>query len=107
MAIGRVEKGSSAPLGATVSPAGVNFSVFSKSAERIELLLLDDQGERLGRVVELEPRRYRTYHYWHALLPDVGPGQVYAYRARGPFVPERGLRFDRIRARELAAANVR
>ena len=34
--------GSSAPLGATVRPDGVNFSVFSKHATAIELLLFDD-----------------------------------------------------------------
>ena len=34
--------GSSAPLGAAVRPDGVNFSVFSKHATAIELLLFDD-----------------------------------------------------------------
>ena len=27
-------------------------------------------------------------------VPDLKPGQVYGYRAHGPFAPERGLRFD-------------
>ena len=40
------------------------------------------------------PNRHRTYHYWHAFVPGLEPGQVYAYRAHGPFAPERGLRFD-------------
>ena len=87
--------GTSAPLGATATPDGVNFSVFSKSATMIELLLFDHADTRApSRVVRLEPRRNRTYHYWHVFLPDIGPGQVYAYRAHGPFAPERGLRFD-------------
>ena len=29
-----------------------------------------------------------------SLFPDLKPGQVYAYRAHGPFAPERGFRFD-------------
>ena len=29
-----------------------------------------------------------------SFVPDLAPGQVYAYRAHGPFAPERGLRFD-------------
>src|SRR5262249_57829929 len=33
--------GVSAPLGATIAPGGVNFSVFSKNATRLELLLFD------------------------------------------------------------------
>jgi len=87
--------GTSAPLGATVTPQGVNFSVFSKAATAVELLLFDDvEAPTPSRVLALDPLRHRTYHYWHALVPDLRPGQVYAYRAHGPFAPERGLRFD-------------
>jgi glycogen operon protein len=87
--------GTSAPLGATVTPDGVNFSVFSKGAISVELLLFDGvQAAAPSRVIKLEPRPHRTYHYWHVLVPDLQPGQVYAYRAHGPFAPERGLRFD-------------
>ena len=39
-----VKQGASAPLGASVYPGGVNFSVFSKSATLIELLLFDDEN---------------------------------------------------------------
>jgi isoamylase len=37
-----VTSGASAPLGATVRPGGVNFSVFSKGAALMELILFDD-----------------------------------------------------------------
>ncbi len=95
MAASIVEAGTSAPLGATVQPGGVNFSVFAKSASVVELLLFDDgQAAQPARVIPLDSRRHRSYHYWHAFVPDLKPGQVYAYRARGPFAPERGLRFD-------------
>jgi len=91
-----VTAGASAPLGATVTAAGVNFSVFSKDATLIELLLFDDErAARPSRIIPLDPGRHRTYHYWHVLVPDLGPGQVYAYRASGPAAPDRGLRFDR------------
>ncbi|MBX7432643.1 glycogen debranching protein GlgX [Mycobacterium sp. Y57] len=87
--------GESAPLGATVRAGGVNFSVFSKDATQIDLLLFPgEQSTEPDRVITLDPNRNRTYHYWHTFIPDVGPGQVYAYRAHGPFAPERGLRFD-------------
>jgi isoamylase len=92
----RVTAGSSAPLGATVSPGGVNFSVFAKNAESIELLLFDDvQAPGPAQVIPLDPRSHRAYHYWHVFVPALDAGQVYAYRALGPFAPERGLRFDR------------
>ncbi len=107
--------GQSFPLGATVlphprevlvrdkyftlrrepCPGGVNFSVFSRRATRIELLLFDSAADaQPTRVFNLDPHEHRTYHYWHVFVPGIGPGQLYAYRAFGPFDPEQGLRFD-------------
>ncbi len=87
--------GTSAPLGATVQAGGVNFSIYSKNAERIELLLFDREDDAApARVVVLDRRKHSTYYYWHVFVPDLTPGQLYAFRAIGPFQPERGLRFD-------------
>jgi isoamylase len=95
MSAGRVKSGASAPLGATVRDAGVNFSVFSKDAALVELLLFDDANAvKPATVIPLKADKHRTYHYWHVFVPDLQPGQVYAYRAHGPFAPERGCRFD-------------
>jgi len=87
--------GTSAPLGASVRPDGVNFSVFSKDATLLELLLFDaaDAAEP-SRTIPLDPKAHRSYHYWHAFVPGLRPGQLYAYRTYGPFAPERGLLFD-------------
>ena len=91
----RVEAGRSAPLGATPSPGGVNFGVFSRHATAIELLLFDEVDDfQAARVVRLDSPRHRTDHYWHVFVPDLAPGQLYAYRAEGPFEPENGMRFD-------------
>jgi len=90
-----VKPGLTAPLGASVRDGGVNFSVFSRNATLVELLLFDDDSAaKPATVIPLDPHRNRTYHYWHGFVPDLKPGQVYAYRAHGPFAPERGLRFD-------------
>jgi isoamylase len=87
--------GRSFPLGATVLTEGVNFSVFSRQASRVDLLLFDDPGAaHPARVIELDARTHRTYHYWHVFVPGIGPGQVYAFRASGPLDPTHGLRFD-------------
>ena len=87
--------GRSAPLGATVRPGGVNFSVLSRDAERVELLFFDrDDAAGPARVIALDPVANRTYHYWHVFVPGVQAGQLYAYRAHGPFDPVNGLRFD-------------
>jgi isoamylase len=69
--------------------------VFSRHATRIELLLFDcANAAQPTRVIDLDPHTNRTYHYWHAFVPGIGAGQVYAYRAFGPFEPTQGLRFD-------------
>ena len=90
-----VRNGASAPLGVTVYSDGVNFSVFSKNATAMELLLFDDEdAAQPAQFIALDPHRHRTYHYWHIFVAELKPGQIYAYRAYGPCAPERGLSFD-------------
>jgi isoamylase len=79
--------GQSSPLGATVVDGSVNFSVFSRSATSVEVLLFDREDEaRPARVLRLDPAANRTYHYWHVCLPGIRPGQLYGYRVDGPAV---------------------
>ncbi len=88
--------GSSYPLGATLINGGANFSVFSRSASNIELLFFDRADDaRPSRAIPIDALTSRTYHYWHVFVPGVEAGQIYGFRACGPFEPARGLRFDR------------
>ncbi len=92
---GPVQAGRSAPLGATVASGGVNFSVFSRSATGMELLLFDGADDaRPARVVRMDPVTNHTYHYWHAFVPGIQQGQIYGYRVEGPFDPAAGMWFD-------------
>jgi glycogen operon protein len=87
--------GLSHPLGATVIPGGVNFSVFSREASGLELLFFNREDDtHPSRVISIDPLSNRTYHYWHVFVPGVQAGQIYGFRAYGPFDPSRGLRFD-------------
>ncbi len=87
--------GQSAPLGASIRSGGANFSVYSKHATSMELLLFDNVDDGLpARIVRLDPVKNRSYHYWHVLVPGVKAGQIYGYRAAGPSDPARGMRFD-------------
>ena len=87
--------GRSSPLGATVCQGGTNFSVHSRGASGVELLLFDREDDaRPSCVIRVDPTANRTYHYWHVFVPGVQPGQIYGYRVHGPFDPTRGLRFD-------------
>jgi glycogen operon protein len=87
--------GRSSPLGATVFPGGVNFSVYSRNASGVEVLLFNREDDmQPERMITIDPATNRTYHYWHVFVPDVRPGQLYGYRVDGPFDPASGMRFD-------------
>ncbi len=89
----RMWPGSPQPLGAIWDGEGVNFALFSENAEAVELCLFDapDAASETQRIALVE----RTGRVWHGYLPDVRPGQLYAYRVDGPYAPERGQRFNR------------
>jgi glycogen operon protein len=90
-----ITPGRSAPLGATVTHGGVNFSLFSRSATGVELLLFDREDDaKPSRVIALDPVANRTYYYWHVFVPGVQAGQIYGYRVSGPSDLGLGLRFD-------------
>jgi len=67
------------PLGAVFDGSGTNFSLFSEIAERVELCLFDQDG----RETRLDLPEVTGY-CWHGYLPEVEPGQQYAYRVHGP-----------------------
>ena len=75
------------PLGAHYDGAGVNFSIYSQVADKVELCLFDDQ-DRETRIAMTEQNSY----VWHNYLPGIQPGQRYGYRVYGPYDPNRGLR---------------
>jgi isoamylase len=87
--------GRSAPLGANVVGGGVNFSVYSRSASGVDLLLFDqDDDGQPSRIIPIDPLENRTYYYWHVFVPGLRPGQLYGYRVHGPYDPASGLWFD-------------
>ena len=53
------------PLGATYDGAGTNFSLFSEVAEKVELCLIDQDGNETR--IELDEV---DGYVWHAYLPD-------------------------------------
>ncbi len=94
-AVAMERTGRSFPLGATLVESGANFSVFSRTAECIELLLFDRADDsRPSRVIRMDPCVNRTYHYWHVFVPGLEAGQIYGFHASGPSDPVQGLRFD-------------
>ena len=87
--------GQSHPLGATVTGDGVNFCVYSQHCTSLELLLFDDVNDpRPARVLAFDPAMHKTFYYWHMFVRGIKAGQLYGFRAYGPFAPEKGLRYD-------------
>jgi glycogen operon protein len=83
------------PGGATVGPSGVNFSLFSRYASAVRLLLYD--GARAAepfQVIELDPDVNRTFFFWHVFAVGAKPGLFYTWRVDGPHRPEEGLIYD-------------
>jgi len=85
----KLSPGTHYPLGAEVREGGVNFSLYSASAEEVYLLLFDRPDSDPTDVIRVEDR---DRFAWHVFVHGVGPGQLYGYRVRGPFDPARGLR---------------
>ena len=84
------------PLGATVQPGGVNFSVFSQYASGIDLLVFDrHDAPEPAQVITLSPETNRTFHFWHVFVEGAAAGLHYAYRVDGPWAPDQGHRFNR------------
>ncbi len=68
-------------LGPTLVDRGVNFSVFSSRAERVELLLFADPES------DLPTRQFpmtRVGDVWNVFVEGVGLGQAYGFIAWGP-----------------------
>ncbi|MCB0322099.1 MAG: glycogen debranching protein GlgX [Bdellovibrionales bacterium] len=88
----RIWPGKPYPLGATWDGAGVNFALYSETAERVELCLFDAvDAEHESERITL---REQTDQVWHVYLPDILPGQLYGYRVHGPWEPRAGHRFN-------------
>src|SRR6516164_8407594 len=91
----KVEEGSPHPLGATIQPNGVNFSLYSSSASGVELLLFDKHDSPAPlQVIRLIPTKNKTFHFWHVFVKDLKAGAHYGFRVSGPSDPEAGLRHN-------------
>ncbi|MCS7172556.1 MAG: glycogen debranching protein GlgX [Armatimonadetes bacterium] len=88
----KVLPGRPTPLGAHWDGQGVNFAISSVHAEAIELLLFDRPED--PEPAHVVPLPGRTGSIWHGYLPGIRPGQLYGYRAHGPYDPSRGHRYN-------------
>ncbi len=84
-----------APYGPMLQEQAVQFSVFSRSATAMRLLLYNRVSDREpAEIIEFDRDTDRWGDVWSMKVPGVGPGQLYHLQASGPWDPEHGHRFD-------------
>jgi isoamylase len=77
--------GSYLPTGATVSDAGVNFSIFSRHATGAELLLYEAAGSpEPFQIINLNLKTNRSFFFWHVFVEALPAGTHYTWRMFGP-----------------------
>ena len=84
-----ITAGDPQPPGASYDGKGVNFTLFSQHAGRVELCLFDENG-----VEQRMDLPGRSGDIWHGYVPRLKPGQRYGYRVHGPWAPQQGHRFN-------------
>ena len=85
--------GSRFPRGATVMPDGINFSILSRDATRVELLLYESHDSpEAFQILELDPLQNRTFIIWHVFVEGLKAGVHYTWRIDGPHTA--GQKFD-------------
>jgi glycogen operon protein len=90
-----VEPGKALPLGASPAGSGVNFALFSRHATAVTLIIFQSaEPDSPCREIPLDPKRNKTGDIWHCHIRDLGAGTCYLYRADGPYLPEKGQRFN-------------
>jgi len=96
--------GSPNPAGAVADKNGVNFSIFSRHATYVELLLFEkaDSPEPF-QVFPLKPEINRLFYSWYIYVEGLSANVWYTWRMDGPNnTIESGLRFDKDMARVVA-----
>jgi len=86
-----VQEGSPYPRGATLTEKGTNFALFSANADKVEVCLFDEKGEK--EISRIKMVGY-TDQIFHVFIEDVAEGALYGYRVYGPYDPLRGHRFN-------------
>ncbi|MCR9120252.1 MAG: alpha-amylase family glycosyl hydrolase, partial [bacterium] len=85
----------SLPYGAVVHDGGVQFSIFSRSATGMRLLMYKSANDtEPNEIITFDPDTDRWGDMWSIFVPGIGPGVLYHFQAEGPNEPKIGQRFD-------------
>ena len=87
-------RGHARPFGATPKPHGVNFALFSRHAQFVNLVLFKEGSDRPLAEISLDPKINKTGDVWHIFVFDLPTDVLYGYRINGQFAPKSGHRFN-------------
>ncbi len=93
----RTSPGKRHPSGSAVYDDGVNFSIFSRHATGVELLLYREaDSEEPFQIITLDPEIHRTFFSWHIFVEGLSAGVHYTWRVDGKKNTRiTGFRFNR------------
>jgi len=87
--------GTPLPLGSNIFNNGIQFSIFSRHARAVSLILFhsNDTDSDFTEIV-LDKNLNKTGDIWHIWIDRLKKGQVYGYKIDGEYRPEEGHRYN-------------
>ena len=93
----KLKHGKPYPSGSKFNAKGVNFSIFSRHAEQVELLLFASADcDEPFQIIPLKKEINKTFFSWHVYVTNLPAGTWYTWRMDGPGqAREAGFRFEK------------
>ncbi len=86
-----IAPGTPLPFGATITPDGINFAVFSRHADTVSLVLFILEAKKGNnyntREIALDPMLNKTGDVWHILVQISYKDLMYGFKIGGPYDP--------------------
>jgi glycogen operon protein len=79
-----VTRGNPLPLGAHLTPHGVNFALICRHGTAVWLVLSEPCSAEVVAEIPLDPRKNRTGDHWHVRVDGLPDEFCYGYRVDGP-----------------------
>ncbi len=96
MACKRISRGTPLPFGVKLRDCGANFSILSRNAHSVTLVLFNSvEPDSESEEINFDPKINKTGDIWHIWVDGIKEGQLYGYRIDGPYDPGNGIRFNR------------
>ena len=78
--MGKIKVGSAWPLGSSVTPNGVNFSIAAPHATNLELLIFQNENDGYPKETISLDHQNRSGDYWHVEVEGITEGTLYGYK---------------------------